>query len=531
MKIRLHWLLLLFIGIIISIGISYGEFFFFGDEMRHAMTGVFFRDLYVDHPWSYPVRYAFEYYAKYPALGLVYWPPLFHMVEGVFFLVFGISVVSSRLTMLMYSLVAVFFWYKIVEREGPNSRALTSAFIYPLLPFVLQYERVTMLEIPCVAMCMVSIYFWQSFLREERSRDLWLFAAFMAASFYTSQKAIFIAFFVILHFLAERRWSLLKRWDVWAAALLSAAVVIPWYYVMMQKLSLSYERVAGTGNYHVLTVHQLAFYPKFVTAQMGRLLGVLGMAGAVWAMLRARKDHRFMLVWMVASYVCFTLIQEKSIRHTMVWIPALVYFALIMVENLLPRKSWVAIAFGVLALYSLVKGLTTETAKVSGLEPVVQYLVTQPDSDVLYYQGFLNGDFIFQVRKYDPQKERLVAREKQVVAINVNEGYGTRRILNTPEEVIQMFRGWGIRYAVVENREFIQGLSPVRAALLSDQFEPVRIFNIKSNQGFFTNRRVTIYRLKGELKRSEATVTLPMLTLRQDIKADLSRLAGRPWPN
>jgi len=92
----------------------------------------------VDRPWNSPVQYAYEYYAKYPALGLVYWPLLFHMVEGLSFLVFGISVLASRLTILAYALVGVFFWYKIAEREGPQSRALASAFIFPLLPYMLR---------------------------------------------------------------------------------------------------------------------------------------------------------------------------------------------------------------------------------------------------------------------------------------------------------------------------------------------------------------------------------------------------------
>jgi 4-amino-4-deoxy-L-arabinose transferase-like glycosyltransferase len=531
MKNRLHWLVLLAVGLIISIGITHGEFFFFGDEMRHAMTGVFFRDAMVDQPWSNPVQYAYEYYAKYPSLGLLYWPPLFHMVEGLFFLVFGISVLASRLTILAYALVSVFFWYKIAEREGPQPRALASAFMFPLLPYMLQYERVTMLEIPCVAMCTVALYFWQSFMREERARDLWWFAAFLSASFYTSQKAAFLAFFVVLHFLVERRWKLLKRWDVWAAGFLSVAVVAPWYFVMLSKLSLSYERVAGHAFKHVATTYHLTYYLEQILPQMGRLLGILGMAGFVWAMLRARKEHRFFLVWIAACYVCYTLIQEKSIRHTFVWVPALVYFALVAVENLLPRRAWVLAAFCALAIYSVGKALNTDTAKVSGLEPVAQYLAAQPESDVLYYQGFLNGDFIFYVRKYDPQKRRLIAREKQIVATKVNEGYGTRTILRSPEEVIQMFQEWGIRYAVVENREFISGLSPVRMALQSDQFEVVSAHRIHSNIAFFHSRRVTIYRFKGELKRSDATVTVPMMTLRDDIKVDLNRLAGRPWPN
>ncbi|MBI1749131.1 MAG: glycosyltransferase family 39 protein [Acidobacteria bacterium] len=531
MNNRLHWLVLLVVGLIISVGITEGEFHFFGDEMRHAMTGVFFRDLIVDHPWSHPIQYVYEYYAKYPSLGLLYWPPLFHFIEGLFFLVFGISVVTSRLTILSFALLGVYFWYKIAEREGPRRRALASAFIFPLLPFVLVYERVTMLEVPKVALCLAAVYFWQSFMREERARDLWWFAAFLVATFLTSQKAVFLPFFVVLHFLVERRWRLLKRWDVWVAGLLTVVTVVPWYLFMLHKLSLSYERVAGQGFEHAATYAHLFYYLGHVTPQMGILLGVPGMAGFVWALLRARREHRFFLIWVVACYVCYTLIQEKSIRHSMIWIPVLVYFALVALENLLPRRNWVIAAFCVLAAYSAVKAVRIEAPKVSGIEPIAQYLVAQPDSEVLYYQGFLNGDFIFFVRKYDPEKRRLIAREKQIVATKVNVGYGTRRIMNTPEEVIAMFQKWGIRYAVVENREFIDGLGPVWVALQSDQFEVLRTYNIKSNNRSFNDRRATVYRFKGELRRSDATVTLPMMTLREDIKADLNRLAGRPWPN
>jgi hypothetical protein len=167
----------------------------------------------------------------------------------------------------------------------------------------------------------------------------------------------------------------------------------------------------------------------------------------------------------------------------------------------------------------------------SGVETIAQYVLAQPESDVLYYQGSLNGDFIFLVRKHDPQKRRFIAREKQIVATKINAGYGTRRILTTPEEVVQMFQTMGIRYAAVENREFIGGLGPVHVALLSDQFEPVRIFDIHSNVAEFKNRRVTLYRFKGDFQRPVGTVTLPMMTLREDITVDFRRLAGRPWPN
>ena len=80
--------LLLFLTIlVVTRGMSQGEFFFYNDEMRHAMTGVFFRDFLVDLPLRHPQQYAFQYYAKYPAVAVPHWPPLFHFVEGVAFLV------------------------------------------------------------------------------------------------------------------------------------------------------------------------------------------------------------------------------------------------------------------------------------------------------------------------------------------------------------------------------------------------------------------------------------------------------------
>src|ERR1700680_4849873 len=50
-------ILLVLIGLVVSRGITRGEFFFYGDEMSHAMNGVLFRDLLVDLPLRHPIQY------------------------------------------------------------------------------------------------------------------------------------------------------------------------------------------------------------------------------------------------------------------------------------------------------------------------------------------------------------------------------------------------------------------------------------------------------------------------------------------
>ncbi len=524
---------LVLLAAIISIHITLGEFHFNGDEMRHAVTGVFFRDAFVDRPFHHPMQYVREYYAKYPALGIPHWPPLFHFVEGIFFLIFGLSPWASRLCVLSFSLLGAYFWYRIAERQGPRHLAWLSALIFPLMPFVLTYERATMLEVPMMALTCGAVHFWRKYVERERPLDIWLMTLFGTAAFLTSQKAMFVPVFLGLHFLMTRAFRVLRHWQFWAALVLSGAAVVPWYLMSLGTLTLSYERVTGESFKHMYRQWQgeMLFYPVKLLEQLPLFWVLLGASGFVWALVRRPRRHAFLLLWVATTYAVFTLTQEKDTRHTMIWIPALIYLALAMVQEALSRGVWARVALAALAVYAVVSALEYDRPRLWGVEQAARYVTEQPESQIIYYQGNLNGDFIFYVRKFDPEKTRMVAREKQAVATKIVSGYGTREILTEPQDVLEFFRTWGIRYAVIENREFIHGLGPVRKVLQSDAFEQVASFPVGSNNPAERDRRLTVYRFRGPLERATRSVTIPMMTIRDDIRADLSRLAGRPWPN
>jgi hypothetical protein len=513
-----------------------GEFHFNGDEMRHSMTGAFFRDALVDRPLQHPLRYVRQYYAKYPALGIPHWPPLFYFVEGVFFLVFGLSPWASRLCILCFAVAGAYFWYRIAERQGPPHLALLSTLIYPLLPYMLLYERATMLEIPMLALTFAAIHFWLNFVESEKALDIWLVAILSSAAFLTSQKAVFLPVFLGIHFLVQRRFHLLKNWHLWAALFMAAAIVIPWYLMSFGTLSLSYERVVGQSAHH-LSSHwwnEITFYPEQLQQQLRMGWLIPGVAGVCWALFRHPGKHWFLLAWIGTCYVLFTLAQEKDVRHTMVWIPVFIYFGLLMVDELFTQagaRRWVWVAFIVLFGYTLVKGIQNDRPRLWGLEAAARYMSEQPESDIVYYQGKLNGDYIFFTRKFDPDKRRMVAREKQAVATKIMEGYGKRIIMNTPEEILAFFRTWGIRYALLENREEIEDMGPVTTVLHSNAFEAVRRFPLENNNPLMLERSVTLYRYRGALERTKEPVVIPMMTIRSDIQVRLDDLVGRPWPS
>jgi len=518
-------------ALVASQGISRGEFFFHTDEMYHAMNGLFVRDFLVDLPLRHPVQYAYEYYAKYPAVALPHWPPLFYLVEGIAFLVCGISNWASRLVVVAFAMLAIYFWYRIALPLGPRYRAFLSALILSCVPYVLMYERLTMLEIPALAMCLGVIYFWLRFLDTERGLYLWALAGFVVGGFLTSQSTIFVIFFVVIHFAVERSFHLLKRGDVWLALAASTMATLPWYLLTQRTervpLGTMVGRVSGYGFKHLGEWVAYSYYPIELYRKVGPLLLGLACVGLVLALLKRTRSDRFLLVWVFSAYICFVLISEKDPRHTILWIPPLVYFALTALETLFVRRTWALVVSSILALFFVGNALRVERPIVDGAAEVADYVLSLPESDVVYYQGLLHGDFIFNVRKLDPERSHLVAREKQVVVM----GHERRPILHSAKEVLEFFQNWGIRYAIVEDIDPFPGFEPVRELLKSNQFELVRTFPVATNQADVPVHQVQVFRFRGELHRTSRDVIIPMLTLRHAIFADLSRLAGRPWPN
>src|SRR5436305_1225069 len=68
---------------------------FQGDAPRHAVNGLFWWDLLNALPRD-PVQFAVRYYARYPVIAPVTYPPLFYVLEGLTFAIAGPSPFASR---------------------------------------------------------------------------------------------------------------------------------------------------------------------------------------------------------------------------------------------------------------------------------------------------------------------------------------------------------------------------------------------------------------------------------------------------
>jgi predicted membrane-bound mannosyltransferase len=186
--------------------IRIGEFDYNVDEAQHAVTGLFVSDAFRDLPVRHPVQYAYRYYAQYPAVAILHWPPLFYIVEGVSFLLLGPSVVSARLSVLLFCILLLYQWFRLVEDTLDSYTAAICTAVLGLLPLILLFEKSVMLEIPSLALGVAAIRHWIAYLEQNQRRSLYFSALWLSAALLCKQTSIYLLVFCGLTLLVTGQW-------------------------------------------------------------------------------------------------------------------------------------------------------------------------------------------------------------------------------------------------------------------------------------------------------------------------------------
>jgi len=513
--------------VVIVRGIHTGEFSYNVDETQHAMTGVFVSDLVRDHPLSHPIDYAYQYYAQYPALsGVIHWPPLFYLAEGVSFLLLGPTVVAARLTILEFALLGITFWYLLVRELQNEWMAAAACLLLACLPSLLLFEKSVMLEIPCLAFSLGAIFYWTRYLLYEKSMDVYVFSLLTSAALLTKQNAVYLIPFCAFSGMMVRGWRLLVLPPVLRAIAIGLILTAPFYSVVYlvhwKTIAMDLtEKATSTG-------HEVWFYWRALPDQLGWtiiLLAVLGMVTCRW--WSRPKVPVIMLSWIVACYVTFTLIGHKEARYSMYWIPPFIYFALGPLICYFRRPA-LRITGGAVALLlvgtSLVSAWSFRRPYISGYRTVAERVTQLSNSGVILYDAPLPGNFIFFLRANDPGRRFLVLR-KALYVTRLKMSGGTVELVHNPEQIEELIRGYGVRFVVVSAGTPLKFDSQkmLRDLLNTPRFRQVGNFHISGTDLATPNIDLLVYENTAWAPPSEKFLRIKMLTLNHDIVVPMDR--------
>lgn len=519
--------------------LSYSE-----DETRNAVTGVYFADLMTDRPLSHPVEYTYRYYAQYPALGLIHWPPFFHLVEGGMFLLAGRSLETARLTVLLFMLVGLVFWFKLVRALLNPVAAAFSTVMLALTPSLFYFTQAVLLGVPALALCLGAAYFWIRCLQTEDRSLLYRVAVLSSLALLTAPQAIPLLPLFILTLLVERKWSLVLNWTWVRAFALSAVLLVPYYALA--------ARVHGrTLAAHVVErrAYRLAdftYYWRVLPGELGWPLLLLAASGVIMLFFqRSRRGAVWMLLWIVACYLSLSLLAARDPRYAFTMLPPLIYFASWPLAIAVRTRRTGALGLVACGLLLVVYGFAGVTgrfrqltgaiygsyAHLSGYSALARRLTQAPGSGEVVLVDDLNafsGNLIFYMRAYDSQR-RFVILTKALYVTNIIRFYGSRELLHTPEDLRELMAAYGIKHIVVSDHKNygfpIQGV--LRELLQGPQFKLVGRFPMVTDQTSSAQQDLLLYENVQAAAPTAKYLDLKMLTLGRDIVVPLADLGIR----
>ncbi len=454
------------------------------DESRHVMTGVFVRDALSDAAWQDPEGYARRYYLQYPALGLLVWPPLFYAVEGLVMSVLGTSFVAAQLTVAGFAILALVYVDRWARLTWGNDRlAAAAAILFGLSPLGFRYSRHVMLEIPTLAFCFAAMFYFERYLLLTRRGDALRTGFLSAAAALTRFDAVFLLPYFGLRLLTQRRLRELTRPAVWAGILLGLALTGPYYLFTWQQYGSSIAQAAQQGTMPDSRPfdpwRNLPFYPSRLPFQAGVALTVGTMIG-LWRLRTIPRGGRASLCLIAAVYVTFTPLAELEDRHVIYWIPAVATWAAAAAESLADR--WSGWGYLVLFLGAAIPRTWNVPSQVHGYADAAQkVLASSLEARVVFFDGALSGNFIYQMRHHDPDRSVMVLRgDKLIYGVRSDPAGGYVEWTPRPDQVLDLLHRYDPDWIIIEHPQALfpnlPGARLLRQTLRDhpDRYEHVR---------------------------------------------------------
>ncbi len=134
-------ILILTVAILFAFGAPANDSFSWPDAPRHALNGAFVLDLIRQHPFQDPTAYAYNYYLKYPALTILFYPPLFYFVLAFFYALFGVSQVSALCAEFVCYAALALGTFRLARLWLPETAAFAAALILTAAPETAYWGR------------------------------------------------------------------------------------------------------------------------------------------------------------------------------------------------------------------------------------------------------------------------------------------------------------------------------------------------------------------------------------------------------
>jgi hypothetical protein len=259
-----------------------------GDESSHLVTGMMFRDYLAHGIGKSPIRYAYDYYAHYPRVGLGHWPPMFYVEEAPWMLIFPATRNSVlEMVALMAALTAAWIYALLRPRYGICA-AWCAGFALITIPGVIVSESQVMAEVPQSLLILGAMVALSRYLDTGAWPRLLQFAGWTIATLLTKGTGLALIPVPCIGIALTRRWRFLQSKWFWIAVLIVVLPVAAWYLCVPFAM---HQKVLFLGGPSFNAWHRRN-PPMESMSQFGFPLSMLVCVGLVITLVRAVRGVR-----------------------------------------------------------------------------------------------------------------------------------------------------------------------------------------------------------------------------------------------
>jgi len=545
-KIGLNYYLafiLLVTVLILGKGINTSEFVS-GDASYHGMDGVFVLDFVRDHPgFNNIYDYVQQYYVKYPAIKIGYYPPFFAAVEAVFYAIFGISVFSARLTVLFFAIVAMIYLFKLIRLIYNEKIAFYSCLLFITTPYTVEWAKRVMLEMPTLAMIIVAIYCFYNYIELNKPKYKYCFILSTIASLYTKQTAVFIIPLFFLYILFTKKVKRLLDKDILLVGTALLLLVLPLAIITLKFGGTNIQQSIGTveGKLPRSFLNDIWIYPKFLTNIFTYPVIILSAISVLFLKKDFYKSILF-FAWLISFYLLFTYINAKVIRYAYFWLPPFFLLAGLSLDTMSWRIKKVPlgiILFVFVFCYQFNLAFSHNKPLFSGHEKAAEYILRQPTNKVFYQgSGIGHGNFIFQIRRLDKKRRMVVYRGSKILA---SFAIFTRRSLvehvKNKEDIQLLFDDFGLEYFVIEEPFDVRRYGHIKAfkllqeVLQSEEYSLIKTVQLKKERSGAIGESISIYKINKKTSLTRDVVHMRLPSIDTEITVPLEQLSNFYTPS
>lgn len=528
-----EWVVPLTLVIIVGLlflGAPSGGAFEWSDAPRHALNGVFVKDLLGGASLHDPTEFAYHYYTQYPALTILFYPPLFYLISAPFYALFGVSQDTALMVVALHYMAFAWGAWRLFRFWLPAWQAGAAALMLVASPEIASWGRQVMLEIPAFAFLIWSAVFFTRYRRENRPILLYAAAALLVLAMYTKLTACFMVIAFVGTLIAERRTMLLRDRHTWIILLLAIVSLIPLIVVTVKFGQANIQSVTGVADAAASrkTLAGWLWYLRQVPDQLGWPLAASTAIASVLALARRNRaeltghDFLFWLLWICSGYLFFSAIDLKEARHSIFILPPLVLAAVLLLMHLpIPRLSDVALAALTIAVVFQTL-LFRPVLYVKGYSEAVDFVARHaPSKSAVLFSGYRDGSFIFNMRAREDRRDLSVIRtDKLLLNVAVRRELGVVQKDLNETEISYRINQLGVHYIVAQPGFWNDLLVMQRfeRVLASSQFKEVARIPTPANYNAH-EKELVIYRNLGVVNQGPAQLELDLPIIGRSIKA------------